>query len=320
MATLKELISSSNVSGILKHMFDLRMGIPELRTGFHHEGILWDFKSEVPGTGKQHEHAWADIARHTLAFHNAEGGVIIFGINDKTLKFTKAMNYCDSARFNDHIRKYIGDLFHVIFSREFIQSDQGFMGLALIPGRGPRVVRFASSAPQNQGQTLFAKGDLAIREGDSSKIYKGNNADLYVSRLSEPKVGRGFYIDDVNYRLLSPEYKSFVYRSKICNEVMEGLYHPRAAVTSLVGIGGAGKTALATWAAIEAYRTNTFNFIVSITAKDRELTAKSIVPLERPLTSYEELLDTICRVLRLEEVVNYDIEDKQELIKEIIKD
>jgi hypothetical protein len=42
-----------------------------------------------------------------------------------------------------------------------------------------------------------------------------------------------------------------------------------------------------------------FNFIVSITAKDRELTAKSIIPLEQPLTSYEELIDALFHILRI---------------------
>ena len=320
MEKLKEYIGAGDISRISRFLFDAKSGIPKVRTGYHHENLLYDFKTEVPGSGKPHEHAWADIARHILAFHNAEGGLLIFGIHDKTFEFTRARTPCDSARFNDHIRKYIGDLFHVLFSREYIQADQGYLGIALIPARGPRIVRFAADAPTGRGASQFSRGDIAVREGDSSRLYKGIEADEYVSRLSGGRVGRGFFVDDPNYRILHPEYKSFVHRESICDGVMEGLLHPRVAVTSLLGIGGVGKTAIATWAAIEAYRSNQFSFIVSMTAKDRELSAKSILPLERPLTSYEELLDTICHVLQLEEAIQYNTEDKQAFIKEILKD
>ena len=125
MDLLKQYISAGNIGGVVTLMFETQGAKPILRNGFHHERMLWDFKSEVPGSGKAYEEAWAEIARHTLAFHNAEGGVLIFGINDKSFAFTKAHNYCDSARFNNGVRKYVGDLFHVTFSREFIQADQG---------------------------------------------------------------------------------------------------------------------------------------------------------------------------------------------------
>ena len=100
-------------------MFEGQGGIPILRKGFYHERDCWDFKAEVPGSGRADEDHWADIARHTLAFHNGEGGVLIFGVNDKSFAFTGASNFCDfQARFNNGIRRYIGDLFFVTFSRE----------------------------------------------------------------------------------------------------------------------------------------------------------------------------------------------------------
>src|SRR5258708_7466541 len=106
---LKACISGGNVRGILNLMFEAVDGIPVVRGGFHHERNLWDFKSDVPGSGKGNEAAWANIARHVLAFHNADGGILIFGIDDRTFGFTKSSHYCDSARFNNAIRKYIGD-------------------------------------------------------------------------------------------------------------------------------------------------------------------------------------------------------------------
>jgi len=321
IASLKKYINSGNIAAILKTMFDSTPSVPILREGFFHENSIWDYKSEVPGSGKQHELAWARIATHVLGFHNSEGGVLIFGINDKDFLFTGARNGFDSSRFNNAIRKYIGDLFYVTFSRELIQKDQSYLGIAVIPSRGSKIVSFASDSPRDENnKLLFTQGDIAIREGDSTKIYKGANAKAYLNSLNLPSVGRGYFVDDENYRILTPEYRHFVYRSKLCDAIMEGLHYPRTAVTSLVGIGGVGKTTLATWAAIELYKAKEFAFIVSVTAKDRELTAKSIDPLERSLTSYEDLLNTILRVLKFNDVLHQELEDKESFIKEVLKD
>jgi hypothetical protein len=235
---IQKLINRNDIAAILDEMFLVNDGIPKLKAGYHNERQLWDFKQEVPDNGKTHQVAWANIGRHVLAFHNANGGILFFGIRDSDFQFVGANNSYDSARFNNAIRKYVGDLFHVIFSREFVQSDQSYLGVAVIPARGARVVRFAADAPIKDGDKLFERADIAVREGDSSRVYRGIEANQYLGRLSLPRVGRGFYVDEENFRILSPEYRSFVYRELLCEKIMEGLNHPRAAVTSLYGIGG----------------------------------------------------------------------------------
>lgn len=318
---IKRFIDSQNIQDFIDLMFTTNGRLPIVKDGFRHERDLWDFKNEVPGTGKKHVVAWAEIARHVLAFHNQSGGFLIFGINDNTFQFTGAQNYCDSARFNNGIRQYVGDLFHVIFNRAYIQEDQSYLGIALVPAKRYKIVRFLADAPKKGSEKLFSRGDVAIREGDSSKTYRGAEANRFVTDQIVTRTGRGYAIDEENYRILAPEYRSFVYRRKLCDEIMDGLQDPRVAVVSLVGIGGVGKTALATWAALEAYRNNMFSFIVSITAKDRELTAKSIVPLDNPLTSYEELISTIIRVLNISELIERpSFEEQESLVQDWIQD
>jgi len=102
--------------------------------------------------------------------------------------------------------------------------------------------------------------------------------------------------------------------------VEEALSDPRSAVTSIIGIGGVGKTALATWAALRAYERKQFTFIVSITAKDRELTSGGIRGLEPTLTSFEALLDNVLEVLGFPEAkAALTVEEKEREVRTLLE-
>ena len=75
------------------------------------------------------------------------------------------------------------------------------------------------------------------------------------------------------------------------------MFNARASTTSITGIGGAGKTALATWAVLRSYYRKSFEFIVCTTAKDRELTSSGIKAIDPQLTSFDTSLDSIFDVL-----------------------
>lgn len=111
------------------------------------------------------------------------------------------------------------------------------------------------------GRKLFVAGDSAIREGDSSKLLRAQEADEFSRKLAVPTLGRIYYVDEPYYRILNPDYIHFVARSEPCAEIERALKNPRATVTSLIGIGGAGKTALATWAVLRAYDRKDFTFM-----------------------------------------------------------
>ena len=99
---------------------------------------------------------------------------------------------------------------------------------------------------------------------------------------------------------------------------MTALSDPRTAVTAIVGIGGAGKTALATWAVMRAYSKNQFDFIISVTAKDRELTSSGIRALSQGITSFEGLLQAISEVLDLPELKTANSNEKEVLAREVL--
>lgn len=92
---------------------------PRPRLGFNRETELWDFKRDCPrpGKGVEIDNAWAAIACDVLGFHNNQGGLIFFGIEDN-FKFAGATSHLDSKMFNDKLRRYLGDNIFVDYSRE----------------------------------------------------------------------------------------------------------------------------------------------------------------------------------------------------------
>ncbi len=291
---------------------------PVVRHSFRTESDLWDYKIECPDIGKDHQNAWANLAVDVLAFHNNRGGVLIFGIRDTDFAFIGCSTRLDSKLVNDQLRQFLGDRVWVEYHRHFIQADQRYLGLAVIPSRAPALVRFSGDAPEIKNKRRFRKGYSAIRDGDESKVLD-SQATVDLSRdLSAPTLGRVYEVDVPFFRILAPEYKVFIEREKPCRDVMSALSDPRAAVTTIVGIGGAGKTALATWAALQAYNQNLFEFIISVTAKDRELTSSGILALSQGITSFEGLLQAIIKVLDLPELKTAGPSEQEALAREVL--
>ncbi|MFI7135856.1 RNA-binding domain-containing protein [Nonomuraea sp. NPDC050153] len=312
-------ISEKDVRRALNYLFE-RGRTPVLRLGRKTETDLWDFKVDCPELGKKNENAWAHIAADVLAFHNNRGGLILFGIEDTSFSYIGATRVLDSKKFNDQIRKYLGDQFWVEYYRDYISDDQRHLGIALIPPRGPVPVRFKAPAPSIDGKKLFERDGSAIREGDSTKKLDPIAADQFVRSVAVPTYDQKYAVDEPFYRILAPEYGSFLDRGKLGEVIEKSIRDPRVAVTSLIGVGGMGKTALATWAALRAYEEGSFSFIVSTTAKDRELSSVGILGLQATLTSYEDLLGQIADILGFSEIRELPIEEREREVRALLED
>lgn len=129
---------------------------------------------------------------------------------------------------------------------------------------------------------------------------------------------REYEVDEPCYRLLSADYHEFVLRNEYCEAVMRGLHHNRATSVCLIGIGGVGKTALATWAVKKLYVDGEYDYIVSISAKDRELTASGIQSISQKLTSLDDLLNAILDVTGFPEAKSDILEDKKRTVLDLI--
>jgi tetratricopeptide (TPR) repeat protein len=309
-------IRQRDLESVMRLMFT--GDLPTPRSGFRTETELWDFKGDSPRLGREGEAGWAEIASDVLAFHNHRGGILVFGVTDD-FSFSGVRTRLDSKLFNDQLRKFLGDTIWVEFQREYVSSDQRYLGMALIPQRGPAIERFRSDAPTVRGRRRFQTGDSAIRQGDSTRILRRAEADKFARELSVPTVGRVYSIDEPFFRILAPEYEHFVYRPRPCKAIETAIGDPRTAVAAVIGIGGAGKTALATWAVSKAYDRGDFQFITSITAKDRELTPAGIRALEPSLTSFETLLDSVLDTLGFSEIKSKDVESKEAEVHSLIE-
>ena len=313
--TLCKLIRQQSMPDIVRLM--LEGDPPRIRRGWGTERELWDYKSDCPRISKESANAWAHLAGDVLAFHNQKGGLIFFGIDD-AYQFSGATTRLDPKLINDQLRRYLGDRLWVEYYREFIQRDQRYLGILMIPPRGPALARFTADAPETNGGRQFTAGCSAIREGDSTRMLSREQADEMTRQLALAVYGKTYEVNEPYFRVLSPEYEDFIERAEPCTAIDVALGDPRSSVAAIVGIGGVGKTALATWAVLRAYTRKQFQFIVSITAKDRELTLGGIKALEPALTTFEDLLDSILDVLGFSGDKILSIEEKAESVRALI--
>jgi hypothetical protein len=111
---------------------------PRLKDAFRLESDCWDFKSGCPGHAEQA--VWAGIAADVLAFYNTHGGILFFGIADKTYSFCGTKTAFDSKLFNDKIRRYCGDKFFVHYCKAFSEPSSRYLGVAMVPTDEPQLL------------------------------------------------------------------------------------------------------------------------------------------------------------------------------------
>lgn len=306
--------------GSLKSLF-FKNDLSDVEPSFKTETELWDYKLNCPSISSP-ALEWAEICKDILAFHNTgKGGVIFFGIDDKEYNIVgiSSENLIDSKIFNDKIRKYVGDKLWVDFYVISNSNKTITIGAIIIPqlSDNSAIKRFQKNGPEKHKKLLFYANGSAVRRFDSSVVLSPTEANELA--FNRPVIQyKEYEIDEPCYRLLSADYHEFILRSKYCEAVMRGLHHNRATSVCLIGIGGVGKTALATWAVKKLYIDDEYDYIVSISAKDRELTASGIQSISQKLTSLDDLLDAILDVIGFPEAKNEKLEIKRKTTVDLI--
>lgn len=293
----------------------------KIRPNYQTETTLWDYKLLCPLPSAP-ALEWAEISKDVLAFHNTgKGGLLIFGVRNNVfaVEGCSSVHSLDSKLFNDRIRKYVGDKLWVEFYALDNSEKTISIGIAIIPPLQEHLAiqRFQKNGPEKNKKLLFSANGSAIRKNDSSIVMSPIEANTY--ELSKPTIlYREYDVDEPYYRLLSADYHEFISREKYCREILKGLHHGRAASVSLIGIGGVGKTALATWAVKTAYENNEFDYIISISAKDRELTTSGIRSIAQKMTSLDDLLNEILDVIGFVDEKALSTEKKRAVVQDLL--
>lgn len=311
-------IREKDISKIIKLFFEDATG--QISPNYRTETDLWDYKKQILRI-KSENIEWAELSKDILAFHNTrKGGMILFGVEDENYALVGVSRQIeiDSKIVNDKIRKYLGDQVWVdLFTS--IRIGGAYIAILLIPGLIGSVKRFVNNGPERNRKPVFVKDGAAIREGDSSITLNVDEANE-LSLRSDAFIYGPYKINSQNYQVLNPDYIEFVRRDRYCAEIIKGLQKNRVSVVTLTGIGGIGKTSLAVWATEQAYINKDYKYIVSMSAKDRELTSAGIQAIYQGFTTLENILDNILRVVGFDEIIVETLAEKEKAVRSLIQD
>lgn len=287
-----------------------------------YEGEFHDFKAQLDLGDPV---SVAGLAKDVAAFHNHMGGYIIFGVEDRTFRKIGFPNACglDTKLISDQLAGYLGDSVEVIYSHHELEGLR--YGLLFVSGKDSVPVLMLRDGPLRNGKHVFRKNDVCLREADQTKIISDHKAikELFSASPTSSTVLRDTYGTEYHFeplkKLIKPDYKVFIGRESHKRRLMDALgFEERAWIISINGIGGVGKTALATWASWECHDRNMYEVIISVSAKQRELTLTGIRPVVPTLVSYENLLNEIAEVIGYPFDQNMPIEQKEREVTELL--
>jgi predicted HTH transcriptional regulator len=211
------------------------------------EGQWWDYKEQLDVSQAL---GIAKLARHVLAFHNAKGGAICIGIDNKfVVKGIPASEAVDTKRVNDKLRAYVGPRVKVF--QETIELANGrviwiIFVIGVAPGQLPVAAQKDAPVDPNNNKSLFKKNTFFLRVNDESKACQDpvDIYSLFTDVDASQQEAYALNIDEPYFRLLAPHCEQFIGRREVLDKVREALQlrHP---VVSLDGLGGVGKSAVA---------------------------------------------------------------------------
>ncbi len=266
------------------------------------ETDYWDYKEDIDLSNPAKA---AQLAKWILAFHNANGGAVIIGVNNRYgVVGIHESRILDTVRLRNQIRKYttpdIGIFQGRIETHDFEQSKR-VLWLIFIPKRKQEPVPVADNGPTgNDGKPIIQKGQYYIRINDESKLCSTpNDFERLFSGVSFKSLGAYSYeVDEPFFRLLAPHQHQFVGRHKLLEELRQAL-ESRGYIVSLDGVGGVGKSALAIELVRQLYKSKSYAFIVSLSAKNK-IWVKHTEARQANFSGYTELLREIAKVLDID--------------------
>ncbi|MGO7790846.1 ATP-binding protein [Rhizobium ruizarguesonis] len=203
------------------------------------EGPLHDYKDEYPFSSS--DHYFGGILRLICAFHNSYGGVIIFGVHDKTRLGGKNRVLIDSEKINRKLREILCRPLEISTSR--VETAGGPVDLLIVPPRWtmiPPIYTMKDVGDYKKGKIYLRRGAevLTATGGDLSFLY-GHRASAF---------GEQETVDLSVPSSLPPSpatIEEFVGRFTVVERIIAWITASRDPRLFLWGQGGSGKSTIA---------------------------------------------------------------------------
>jgi tetratricopeptide (TPR) repeat protein len=328
IAAVQEFITKGKLDcELLSHFIDLARGEVTLRF----ETEIWDYKRELPDLDNPKR--VAELAADILAFHNSRGGYIIYGItNDFSILGIHGPEGqdLDSNKINSRLRRFVGSsvICHYACIPLTIGGTRRSLATILVPRRKGIAVKTQVKSD------VFNEGVLFLRSNDSRKIAEANSEFLELFTPPEPDVIVGSHqlktsSPKPGFRLFLGDYASTgfvgeVTRQPIICRTLEELTLGKWDIILLKGVGGVGKTAVATEVTNrltydEQWQTF-FGGIVSISGKSEQLTPYERSAIASEVTSYEGFLRLIILTAEYAGDIPRKVEDMERVAVQELKE
>ncbi|WP_077067060.1 RNA-binding domain-containing protein [Pseudorhizobium marinum] len=226
------------------------------------ENQLWDYKENLPALPtdggdnprKVFDAQLGDIVKDAVAFHNAYGGYIVFGVTDKGKARVKGVEGdFDCTDFNRRLNAYVGDnpiecdfqKFQIETAGQTIQ-----IGVLMIPRRAPGKlpVRFIKDGPIKPNGNKCFNRETYVRIRDECRPAANVSSDwafLHSDRAPPEREGKRREKLPSTLPARDPDLIEFLGRAEPLSELREWIGDPRSPIRLISGIGGLGKTTLA---------------------------------------------------------------------------
>jgi hypothetical protein len=206
---------------------------------FVDEGPLHDYKDEYPFSSS--DQYFGGILRLICAFHNSYGGVIIFGVHDKTRMGGKNRVVVDSEKINRKLREILCRPLEISTSR--IDTPGGVVDLLIVPPRSTMTPPIYSTKEVGE----YKRGTVYLRRGAEVLTATGGDLSfLYGHRASS--FGEQETVDLSVPSSLPPSpatIQEFVGRFAVVERIITWITTSRDPRLFLWGQGGSGKSTIA---------------------------------------------------------------------------
>jgi hypothetical protein len=277
----------------LTSLFDRRNGVMPLSEGAH-----LDYKR---GIDHQSEGAIGELARDILAFSNADGGVLLFGVNDAHAAV--GISIFEPRILRNLLGPFLGT--RVVYELDrldiTIEGRKINIAYALIQKTEtnyPHLLRKDISPPRSFiRKPKYVKGTLFYRE-EANTVSESPFGDIDTKARelgfsgAGPRTSSSFQISEDRplLRLYSPINDRFFGRRQEINDLVAEFQGARGRGVSVGGFGGLGKTELAINLVSKLYKSGRFKLIYSASAKQIVLGSTGIQLAEPLFTDLKSFL------------------------------